>query len=90
MNNEKRDDEDDLFGKLVAAEFKGLPQRKKYRLKHEINSLIFNYKLQNQNDVNHNDRSPDKIKIPTFPAEVNRSFQNERHWYNNMQNYMAP
>ena len=41
MNDEKQDDEDDLFGKLVAAELKSLPQRQKYRLKHEINNLIF-------------------------------------------------
>ena len=90
MNNEKQDDEDDLFGKLVAAELKSLPQRQKYRLKHEINSLIFNYKLQNENDVNHNERSANKIQSPTFHPKVNRSFQNARHLYNDMQNYMTP
>ena len=52
LNNEKQDDEDDLFGKLVAAELKSLPKRQKYRLKHEINNLIFNYKLQNEDEVN--------------------------------------
>ena len=84
MNDEKQDDEDDLFGKLVAAELKSLPQRQKYRLKHEINNLIFNYKLQNGNDVNHNERSADKIQSPTFHAEVNRSFQNAGHWHNDL------
>ena len=90
MNDEKQDDEDDLFGKLVAAELKSLPQRQKYRLKHEINNLIFNYKLQNENDVNHNERSADKIQSPTFHAEVNRSFENAGYWYNDMESYMTP
>ena len=52
MNDEKQDGEDDLFGKLVAAKLKSLPQKGKYRLKHEINNLIFNYQLQNENHVN--------------------------------------
>ena len=90
MNDEKQDDEDVLFGKLVAAELKSLPQRQKYRLKHEINNLIINYKLQSENDVNHNERSADKIQSPTFHAEVNRTFQKPGHWYNDMQNYMTP
>ena len=51
LSDEKQDDEDDLFGKLVAAELKKLPEWRKYRLKHEINNLIYNYKLQNENDV---------------------------------------
>ena len=41
MDDSKQDDEDELFRKLVAAELKRLPQRQKYRLKHEINNLIF-------------------------------------------------
>ena len=82
MIDEKQDDEDDLFGSWI--------ERQKYRLKHEVNNLIFNYKLQNENDVNHNERSADKIQSPTFHAEVNRSFQNAGHWYNDMQNYMTP
>ena len=86
MNYEKQDDEDDLLGKLVAAELKSLPQRQKYRLKHEINNPIFNYKLQNEN-VNHSPQSADKILSPTFHTEVNRSFQNAGHWYNDMQKY---
>ena len=85
MNDEKQDDEDHLFGKLVAAELKSLLQRQKYRLKHEINNLIFICKLQNKNDVNHNERSADKLH-----AEVNRSFQNAGHCYNDLQNYMTP
>ena len=90
MNDERQDDEDDLFGKLVAAELKSLPQRQKYRLKHEINNLVFNYKLRNENDVNYSERSASKIQSPTFHAEVNRSFHNAGHWHNDMQNYMTP
>ena len=65
MNDEKQDDEDDLLGKLVAAKLKSLPQGQL------INNLIFNYKLQNENDVNHSERSADKIQSPIFQAEVN-------------------
>ena len=89
-NNEKQDDEDDLFGELVAPELKSLPQRQKYRLKPEINNRIFNYKLQNKNDVNHSERSADRIKSLTFHAKVNRCFQNAGHWYSHMENYMTP
>ena len=48
VNDEKQDDEDALFGKLVAAELKSSPQRQKYRLKHEINNfnLTINYKTK--------------------------------------------
>ena len=94
MNGEMQDDEDNHFRQLVAPVLetsgKILPHRQKYRLKHEINNLIFNYKLQNENDVNHNEQNADKIQSPTFHAEVNRSFQNAGHWYNDMQNYMTP
>ena len=51
----------------------------KYRLKHGIKNLIFNYKLQNEHDVNHSKRSTDRIQSPIFHAEVNRSFQNAGH-----------
>ena len=42
MNHERQDNEDEIFGKLEAAELKSLPQRQKYRLKREINKPIFN------------------------------------------------
>ena len=74
----------------MAVQLKSLTKRQKYRLKHEINNLIFNYKLQNKNDVNHSERSADRIQSPTFYAEVNRSFQNAGYWYNDKQKYMTP
>ena len=83
MNDEKQDD---LFGILVAAKFKNSPQKQKYRLKHEINKIIFNYKLQNENDFNHSERSTDRSESPSFHTEVNRSFQKARHCYNNCKN----
>ena len=69
MNDEKQDGEDDLFGKLVAAKLKSLPQTGKYRLKHEINNLIFNYQLQNENHVNQNEKSADKTQSLRFHAD---------------------
>ena len=48
MNRERQDNEDEIFGKLEAAELKSLPQRQKYRLKCEINKLFLtkNYKTK--------------------------------------------
>lgn len=54
MKNEKQVDKDDVFGELVTAALKSLPQKEKYRLKPEINNL-FKYKLQNENNVNHSE-----------------------------------
>ena len=79
MNDERQDDEDDLFGKLVAAELKSLPWRQKYRLKHEINNLAFNYKLQNENDVTHSVRRAGRIRSPTFHSEAQRTFHDVNH-----------
>ena len=46
QNEDKENKEcEDVFGKLVAVELKKFPENIKYRLKHEINNLIFNYKL---------------------------------------------
>ena len=52
--------------------------------------IIFNYKLQNENDVNHSERNPSRIQNPTFHVEVHRFFHNAGHWYNDMQNCMTP
>ena len=43
---EFKQDEDVLFGKLVAAEMKNFSERIKFRMKHQINNLIFNAKVQ--------------------------------------------
>ena len=79
INDEYQADEDDLFGILVETELKGLPQTQKCRLKHETNNLIFNYKLQNGNDINPSEQTADKIQSPTFNAKINKSFRNAGH-----------
>ena len=79
INDENQADEDDLFGILVETELKGLPQTQKCRLKHETNNLIFNYKLQNGNDINPSEQTADKIQSPTFNAKINKSFRNAGH-----------
>ena len=84
IDDEKQADKDDLFGILVGTELKGLPQTQKCRLKHETNNLIFNYKLQNGNNINPSEQRADKIQSPTFHAEVNKSFRNAGHSYNDM------
>ena len=75
VKDEKQDDKDDLFGKLVVLELKSLQQRQKYKGKHE--TAISMSIDANHNDVNHNERNANRIQSPTFHAEVNRNFQND-------------
>ena len=37
--------EDDMFEKMIASELKKFPEYPKFRLKHDINQVIYNYKL---------------------------------------------
>lgn len=51
---QEKSDQDDLFGKMIAGELKTFPETLKYRVKHEISTVIFNYKLMhfgNSTDV---------------------------------------
>ena len=41
--NVKEDDEEELFGKLFAAEIRKFPENTKFRIKHEINDLSVRY-----------------------------------------------
>ena len=43
--------EDDMFGKMTASELKKFPENLKYRLKHDINQVIYNYKLNQYNTM---------------------------------------
>ena len=43
--------EGDMFGKLTASELKKFPENLKYRLKHDINQVIYNYKLNQYNTI---------------------------------------
>ena len=37
---------DDIFGQMIAAELKTFPQHIKFRVKHELNNVIFNFREQ--------------------------------------------
>ena len=41
--------EDDMFGKMIASELKKFPENLKFRLKHDINQVIYNYRLNQYN-----------------------------------------
>ena len=41
--------EDDMFGKMISSELKKFPENLKFRLKHGINQVIYNYKLNQYN-----------------------------------------
>ena len=43
--------EDDMFGKMIASELKKFPENLKFRLKHDINQVIYNYKLNQYNTM---------------------------------------
>ena len=44
--------EDDMFGKMFASKLKKNPENLKFRLKHNINQVIYNYKLNQHNTIN--------------------------------------
>ena len=43
--------EDDMFGKVIPSELKKFPEYPKFRLKHDINQVIYNYKLNQYNTM---------------------------------------
>ena len=43
--------EDDLFGKMIASELKKFPENLKFRLRHHIDQVIYNYKLNQYNTM---------------------------------------
>ena len=46
------EDADDHFGKMVATEMKMMSAHLKFRFKHDVNNLIFNYQTFSKSDVN--------------------------------------
>lgn len=52
QSNEVTKDRDQLFGEMITAEIKAFPDSMKFKIKHEINNIIYKYNLQcyeNQN-----------------------------------------
>ena len=43
--------ENDMFGKMIASELKKFPENLKFRLKHDINQVIYNYVLNQYNTM---------------------------------------
>ena len=43
--------EDDMFGKMIPSELKKFPENLKFCLKHDINQVIYNYKLNQYNTM---------------------------------------
>ena len=46
LNKDGSINHDDIFGEMVAAELKTFSEQIKFRVKHEINNVIFNFKAQ--------------------------------------------
>lgn len=44
-NRQKQDDEDDLFGKIIATELRKFKATTKFHVKHEINNIIYKFQL---------------------------------------------
>ena len=47
-SDREMEDDESIFGKMVAGELRSLPRKLKIMLKHEINSSIFKYQCQNE------------------------------------------
>ena len=89
--NVKEDDEE-LFGKLIAAEIRKFPENTKFRIKHEIHDLIFNYRVKQYESAS---TLLTPLQSPTTPygppVSHNSSHQQSDKlgvWYDNLHSYM--
>ena len=46
-------DLDDIFGTMVAGELKNFPENIKFQVKHEINNVIYKFRMQDHIPSNH-------------------------------------
>ena len=62
--------EDDMFEKMIALELKMFPENLTFRLKHDINQVIYNYKLNQYNTM-----TPPMSRTPIgfHPAAASRN-----------------
>lgn len=78
-------DGDATFGKMVTKELKVLPPHLKFRFKHDVNNLIFNY----QSQLFAQPRNPDDSHVQTnSQASASASNTVQAGWYNNLSMYM--
>lgn len=92
----KQDDDDDLFGKIIAAEVRKFPEAIKFRVKHEINNVIFNYKVRQTESVSDltiplqspsaSSASLSPVYPPNQPTTMPSPSQGT--WFTNMHTYM--
>ena len=68
-NSSKEDDEEDVFAKLIAYEMRKFPERMRFRIKHEINNVIFNYRVKL--DESSNNLSTSQLKPLQSPSALN-------------------
>ena len=80
MGDNNKEDEDDLFGRMIAMEIKNLPQLAKVHFKHEVNNLVFKYKS--------NLMATSSISATPSPTAVTPTNNVSQPWYQNMGNYM--
>ena len=79
------DDGDATFGKMVTKELKVLPPHLKFRFKHDVNNLIFNY----QSQLFAQPRNPDDSHVQTnVQASASAPQKVQTGWYNNFSMYM--
>ena len=58
--------EDNMFEKMIASKLKKFPENLNFRLKHDINQVIYNYKLNQYNTMT----SPMSTTPIVFPPTV--------------------
>ena len=61
---------DDLFGKVIAAEIRKFPSSIKFRVKHEINTVIFNYQVQQAEQPRISTIPPIQTRNVSFPDPI--------------------
>ena len=90
FSNKKVEDVDDIFGKMVASKVHLFPDDVKLHVKHEINNVIYKFKLQERQKeqlfITSTRNPPPPLGSPTNLGSL--VYSNGRGWWHS--NYQLP
>ena len=86
------DDQDDIFGRMIASELKDFPDHIKFQVKHELNSVIYKYRMQG---ISSPIVPSPSVAFPVFPTQSQPSMQSMQgsqgfstgSWLSQLKNY---
>ena len=86
------DDQDDIFGRIIASELKNFPDQVKFQVKHELNSIIYKYRMQGFSSSIVPSPSAASPVFPTQSQPSTQSMQSSQgfsagSWLSQLKNY---